>query len=165
VIHAISLVRPRLPRDLPAGRPTTLSALRPHRHNQGYARRRRSRMGFFPPAKTFRSPAGGAGLKGDRSSTFWPFWGLMQDLIAEGRPPRIIALENVCGTLTAHDGKDFAAICSRGAVEPCRSRSRPRDRGEGFGALYRRAWSSNDSLSCMTVWRRSGARIKNKPKT
>src|ERR1700678_1088940 len=54
----------------------------------------------------------GAGLKGDRSGTFWPFWTLMKDLIAEGRPPRIIALENVCGTLTSHDGKDFAAICS-----------------------------------------------------
>src|SRR5271168_3757535 len=36
----------------------------------------------------------------------------MKDLIAEGRPPRIIALENVCGTLTSHEGKDFAAICS-----------------------------------------------------
>ncbi len=54
----------------------------------------------------------GAGLKGDRSGTFWPFWSLMKDLIAEGRPPRIIALENVCGTLTSHEGKDFAAICS-----------------------------------------------------
>jgi site-specific DNA-cytosine methylase len=36
----------------------------------------------------------------------------MKELIAEGRPPRIIALENVCGTLTSHEGKDFAAICS-----------------------------------------------------
>jgi len=36
----------------------------------------------------------------------------MKDLIAEGRPPRIIALENVCGTLTSHEGKDFATICS-----------------------------------------------------
>lgn len=51
-------------------------------------------------------------MNGDRSGTFWPFWSLMKDLIAEGRPPRIIALENVCGTLTSHEGKDFAAICS-----------------------------------------------------
>jgi DNA (cytosine-5)-methyltransferase 1 len=51
-------------------------------------------------------------LKGDRSGTFWPFWSLMADLIAEGRPPRIIALENVCGTLTSHEGNDFAAIYS-----------------------------------------------------
>ncbi len=64
------------------------------------------------PCQDLSLAGGGAGLKGDRSGTFWPFWRLMQDLIAEGRPPRIIALENVCGTLTSHEGKDFAAICS-----------------------------------------------------
>ena len=36
----------------------------------------------------------------------------MKALVEEGRAPRIIVLENVCGTLTSHDGKDFAAICS-----------------------------------------------------
>jgi DNA (cytosine-5)-methyltransferase 1 len=36
----------------------------------------------------------------------------MKDLIAEDRAPRMIALENVCGTLTSHGGKDFAAICA-----------------------------------------------------
>ena len=36
----------------------------------------------------------------------------MKQLIAEDRAPKIIALENVCGTLTSHQGKDFAAICS-----------------------------------------------------
>src|SRR3984885_3100654 len=64
------------------------------------------------PCQDLSLAGGGAGLKGDRSGTFWPFWSLMKELIAEGRPPRIIALENVCGTLTSHDGKDFAAICS-----------------------------------------------------
>ena len=64
------------------------------------------------PCQDLSLAGGGAGLKGDRSGTFWPFWSLMKDLIAEGRPPRIIALENVCGTLTSHEGKDFAAICS-----------------------------------------------------
>jgi DNA (cytosine-5)-methyltransferase 1 len=54
----------------------------------------------------------GAGLKGDRSGTFWPFWQLIKILIAEDRAPTIIVLENVCGTLTSHDGKDFAAICT-----------------------------------------------------
>jgi DNA (cytosine-5)-methyltransferase 1 len=54
----------------------------------------------------------GAGLKGDRSGTFWPFWKLMEGLSAEQRAPRMIVLENVCGTLTSHEGKDFAAICS-----------------------------------------------------
>ncbi len=67
--------------------------------------------GYFPCQDL--SLAGGAdGLKGDRSGAFWPFWILMNDLISEGRAPQIIALENVCGTLTSHGGKDFAAICS-----------------------------------------------------
>jgi len=52
----------------------------------------------------------GAGLKGDRSGTFWPFWKLMEALIEEGRGPRVMVLENVCGTLTSHGGKDFVAI-------------------------------------------------------
>src|ERR1700723_3482102 len=64
------------------------------------------------PCQDLSLAGGGAGLKGDRSGTFWPFWELMKELIAEGRPPSIIALENVCGTLTSHEGKDFAAICS-----------------------------------------------------
>lgn len=64
------------------------------------------------PCQDLSLAGGGAGLKGDRSGTFWPFWELMKGLIAEDRAPRIIALENVCGTLTSHQGKDFAAICS-----------------------------------------------------
>jgi DNA (cytosine-5)-methyltransferase 1 len=64
------------------------------------------------PCQDLSLAGGGAGLKGDRSGTFWPFWGLMKQLIAEDRAPKIIALENVCGTLTSHQGKDFAAICS-----------------------------------------------------
>ncbi|HEY6577848.1 MAG TPA: DNA (cytosine-5-)-methyltransferase, partial [Rhizomicrobium sp.] len=52
----------------------------------------------------------GAGLKGDRSGTFWPFWEIMKALAAKKRGPRTIVLENVCGTLTSHDGKDFVAI-------------------------------------------------------
>lgn len=66
----------------------------------------------------------GAGLKGERSGTFWPFWGLMTALGAEGRAPRMIVLENVCGTLSSHDGKDFRTIC--GAL---------RKGGYRFGAL------------------------------
>lgn len=50
------------------------------------------------------------GLAAERSGAFWPFWRLMQGLHAEGRAPRLIVLENVCGALTSHDGKDFLAI-------------------------------------------------------
>ncbi len=52
----------------------------------------------------------GAGLKGERSGTFWQFWRIIEKLKDEGRAPRIVVLENVCGTLTSHNGKDFSAI-------------------------------------------------------
>ena len=51
-----------------------------------------------------------AGLKGERSGTFWLFWRLMKALADEKRAPSLIVLENVCGALTSHDGKDFALI-------------------------------------------------------
>ncbi|MBR4737205.1 MAG: DNA cytosine methyltransferase [Rhodocyclaceae bacterium] len=52
----------------------------------------------------------GAGLQGHRSGTFWSFWQLVNALGDEGRAPRIVVLENVCGALSSHGGKDFAAI-------------------------------------------------------
>jgi DNA (cytosine-5)-methyltransferase 1 len=52
----------------------------------------------------------GAGLEGKRSGTFWPFWKLVEKLGEEGRAPCLIVLENVCGALSSHNGKDFAAI-------------------------------------------------------
>lgn len=64
------------------------------------------------PCQDLSLAGGGAGLHGDRSGTFWPFWRLMDSLIADGRAPDIIALENVTGTLTSHGGKDFEAICN-----------------------------------------------------
>lgn len=76
------------------------------------------------PCQDLSLAGGGAGLRGERSGTFYPFWSLMDDLGRNGRPPKIIALENVCGTLTSHGGADFAAICSTF-----------RDAGYRYGAL------------------------------
>ena len=53
----------------------------------------------------------GAGLKGDRSGTFWPFIEVVRELAAMERAPKVVALENVVGTLTSHKGADFVAIC------------------------------------------------------
>lgn len=64
------------------------------------------------PCQDLSLAGSGAGLKGDRSGTFWPFWRLTQAVIQEGRAPHLIVLENVCGTLASHDGKDFTTICS-----------------------------------------------------
>ncbi len=62
------------------------------------------------PCQDLSLAGGGAGLKGDRSGTFWPFWKLINGLINDNRAPKMIVLENVCGTLTSHGGKDFRAI-------------------------------------------------------
>ena len=62
------------------------------------------------PCQDLSLAGAGAGLKGARSGTFWPFWCLMQALRQEGRGPALIVLENVCGALASHNGKDFAAI-------------------------------------------------------
>lgn len=64
------------------------------------------------PCQDLSLAGGGAGLRGERSGTFWPFWHLMLGLGGEGRTPGLIVIENVCGTLTSHGGKDFAALCA-----------------------------------------------------
>lgn len=53
----------------------------------------------------------GAGLSGERSGSFYPFWRVISGLVKAGRAPALVAVENVCGTLTSHGGKDFQAIC------------------------------------------------------
>lgn len=45
-----------------------------------------------------------------RSGAFWAFWRLIEGLISERRAPAMIVLENVYGSLTANQGRDFAAI-------------------------------------------------------
>lgn len=63
------------------------------------------------PCQDLSLAGGGAGLRGDRSGTFYPFMNIIQELKDCGRAPKIIALENVVGTLTSHKGADFSAIC------------------------------------------------------
>jgi DNA (cytosine-5)-methyltransferase 1 len=63
------------------------------------------------PCQDLSLAGGGAGLKGERSGTFYPFWDIVKGVVAEGRGPKLIALENVLGTLTSHNGRDFEAIC------------------------------------------------------
>jgi DNA (cytosine-5)-methyltransferase 1 len=63
------------------------------------------------PCQDLSLAGGGAGLRGERSGTFWPFWKLVKKLKKEKREPQIVVLENVIGTLTSHGGEDFRAIC------------------------------------------------------
>lgn len=76
------------------------------------------------PCQDLSLAGSGAGLKGERSGTFWPFWRLMTALAGESRAPAVIVLENVCGTLSSHDGEDFKTICKA-----------LREGGYRFGAL------------------------------
>ncbi len=62
------------------------------------------------PCQDLSLAGSGSGLGGERSGTFWPFWRLMEALKEEERAPTIIVLENVCGALTSHRGRDFEAI-------------------------------------------------------
>lgn len=70
------------------------------------------------PCQDLSLAGAGAGLRGDRSGTFWPFWRLIESLDKDRRAPTLVVLENVCGALTSHQGKDFAqigaALASRG---------------------------------------------------
>lgn len=63
------------------------------------------------PCQDLSIAGGGAGLRGERSGTFYPFWDIIKLLIADERAPKVIALENVAGTLTSHRGMDFETIC------------------------------------------------------
>ena len=64
------------------------------------------------PCQDLSLAGSGVGLRGERSGTFWPFWNLIGALADEDRAPPVVVLENVCGALTSHGGKDFAAISS-----------------------------------------------------
>ena len=63
------------------------------------------------PCQDLSLAGAGAGLGGERSGTFHAFMGLVGSLAAQGRGPRLVAVENVCGTLTSRGGRDFEAIC------------------------------------------------------
>jgi DNA (cytosine-5)-methyltransferase 1 len=76
------------------------------------------------PCQDLSLAGAGAGLAGARSSAFWTFHALLRALRAEGRAPRLVALENVLGLLASKGGADFAAVC-RGLA----------DLGYRFGAL------------------------------
>ena len=69
------------------------------------------------PCQDLSLAGNGAGLAGERSGTFQPFWNLMRGMISEHRIPRLIVLENVIGTLTSHGGADFDTIVGALAQE------------------------------------------------
>jgi len=62
------------------------------------------------PCQDLSLAGNGLGLDGERSGAFWGFWKLITGLKKLGRKPKLIVLENVYGTLTSHEGRDFEQI-------------------------------------------------------
>jgi len=62
------------------------------------------------PCQDFSLAGARAGLAGGKSSAFYGFWRLIEALVAQGRGPRAIVIENVSGLLTSHGGADFIAV-------------------------------------------------------
>jgi DNA (cytosine-5)-methyltransferase 1 len=62
------------------------------------------------PCQDLSLAGSGAGLKGERSGTFTPFWKLVCEMIRQRRVPQIVVLENVVGALSSHGGGDFTAL-------------------------------------------------------
>ncbi len=63
------------------------------------------------PCQDLSLAGAGKGLAGERSGTFHTLFDIVTGLAAQGRAPRMVAVENVCGALTSHGGRDFEAIC------------------------------------------------------
>ena len=64
------------------------------------------------PCQDLSLAGAGAGLDGKRSGAFWGFCSIVGALRADGRAPKLVALENVGGTLTSRAGADFSAIAT-----------------------------------------------------
>jgi DNA (cytosine-5)-methyltransferase 1 len=62
------------------------------------------------PCRDISSAGPRVGLDGRRSHLFWDFWALVQGLAAEGRPFRLVVLENVERLATSNGGRDLALI-------------------------------------------------------
>jgi DNA (cytosine-5)-methyltransferase 1 len=62
------------------------------------------------PCQDLSLAGNGAGLDGERSGAFRPFWRLVSGMVDEGRAPRLVVLENVVGALTSHSGNDFTSL-------------------------------------------------------
>lgn len=68
------------------------------------------------PCQDLSLAGGRAGFSGARSSLFFEFWRLIEELAAAGRAPRMIVVENVTGLLTSRGGADFGELVKRMAA-------------------------------------------------
>ncbi len=64
------------------------------------------------PCQDLSLAGSGRGLDGARSGLIWKLLELIKQLQAEGRPPKVLVLENVVGLLNSRQGQDFYDILS-----------------------------------------------------
>ncbi|WP_327141282.1 DNA cytosine methyltransferase [Nocardia sp. NBC_01327] len=62
------------------------------------------------PCQDLSLAGAGAGLSGERSGAFLPFWDLISALHDQSYAPKLVVLENVVGALTAGKGEDFVTL-------------------------------------------------------
>lgn len=62
------------------------------------------------PCQDLSLAGNGAGLNGARSEAFWGYHRIVSGMAMEGRPPKVLVLENVVGALTSNGGKDFEEL-------------------------------------------------------
>jgi len=60
------------------------------------------------PCQDLSLAGGRRGLNAPRSGAFWGFWNVIDKL--GPRAPKTLAIENVAGLLSSHNGRDFAAL-------------------------------------------------------
>jgi len=60
------------------------------------------------PCQDLSLAGGRRGLNAPRSGAFWGFWNVITKL--GDRAPKTLAIENVAGLLSSHNGRDFAAL-------------------------------------------------------
>jgi DNA (cytosine-5)-methyltransferase 1 len=60
-----------------------------------------------PPCQDLSLAGDRAGLGGARSGVFWEFIRILRELVADGRAPRLVVVENVPGWRTSGKGADF----------------------------------------------------------
>jgi len=64
------------------------------------------------PCQDLSLAGNGKGINGERSSTFWDFWRIINEFDEQKRTVPIVVIENVPGLLTSGKGKDFNSLLS-----------------------------------------------------
>ena len=62
------------------------------------------------PCQDLSLAGNGEGLKGSRSGLIWQLLKITKELRKQGRPPKVLVLENVTGLLNSNRGQDFYEI-------------------------------------------------------